>query len=489
MMKKQILLLSVAFMAIGAKAKDPNALPTAQPMTASDKQTGAKGHAEIVPEFGGAYDGPQAAYVRTVGQKIAVQSGLSNSQGDFTITLLNSPVDNAFAIPGGYVYLTRQIMALMNNEAEMASVLGHEVGHVAARHGAQRQSRATKGQLGALVLTGLGALLGGSQGAQLGQQLGSNLAVRYIQKFSRAQEYQADDLGVSYLAKGGYDPIASSTMLAALAAETALDARVNATPQGNVPKWASSHPDPASRVVRAADRAKASGATGKALNRDAFLAALDGILYDDDPKQGVVDGQTFRHPDLKMTFTAPTGFAVSNGTQAVTVSGSSGRASFAGGPYNGDLNAYIAGVFKAVGDQNKIAINYGSIEKVQINGLGAARASAEVAGQSGTTTVTVYAYEFAKDQAFHIMAIHGSTTPGLFNSLFQSVRRLSATEVASIKPRRIDVVTVRSGDTIEKLAARMAYTTHQVDRFTVLNALKPGEALQPGRKVKIVIYG
>ena len=488
-MKKQLLLLGVAFLAIGAKNKDPNALPAAQPMTAGDKQAGAKGHPQIVAEFGGAYEGPQSAYVRNVGQKIAVQSGLSNSQGDFTVTLLNSSVDNAFAIPGGYVYLTRQIMALMNNEAEMASVLGHEVGHVAARHGAQRQSRATKGQLGALVLTGLGALLGGSQGAQLGQQVGSNLAVRYIQKFSRAQEYQADDLGVSYLTKGGYDPIASSTMLASLAAETALDARVSQAQQNAMPKWASSHPDPASRVTRAADRARASGGTGKTLNRDGFLAALDGILYDDDPKQGVVDGQTFRHPDLKLTFTAPTGFTMSNGTQAVTVGGSSGKASFSGGPYNGDLTAYVAAVFKALGDQNKITINYGSVERIQINGLDAARASADVAGQSGTTTVTVYAYEFAKDQAFHIMGVHASTTPGLFNSLYQSVRRLSASEIAAIKPRRIDVVTVRSGDTIEKLAARMAYTTHQVDRFTVLNALKPREALVPGRKVKIVIYG
>ena len=116
-MKKHVLLMSMAVLTMGAKK--PDTLPVAQPMTANDKQVGAKAHPEILAEFGGAYDAPQANYVRSVGQKIAVQSGLSNAQGDFTITLINSPVNNAFAIPGGYVYVTRQLLALMNNEAEL----------------------------------------------------------------------------------------------------------------------------------------------------------------------------------------------------------------------------------------------------------------------------------------------------------------------------------------------------------------------------------
>jgi predicted Zn-dependent protease len=173
-MKRAILLVGVAILSIGAKKRDddPYALPAASQMTAGDKQTGAKAHPEILNEFGGAFEAPQAAYVRTVGQKIALQSGLSGSASDFTVTLLNSNVDNAFAIPGGYVYVTRQLMALMNNEAELASVLGHEVGHVAARHGASRQKRATTGGLLATGATILGAVLGGNTGAQLGQQLG-----------------------------------------------------------------------------------------------------------------------------------------------------------------------------------------------------------------------------------------------------------------------------------------------------------------------------
>jgi predicted Zn-dependent protease len=484
---RTFLLVSVALMTLGAKAPKP--LPSAQPMTASDKSTGAKAHPQILSEFGGLYEGPQAGYVRNVGQKIAMQSGLSNAQGDFTVSLLNTPVNNAFAIPGGYVYVTRQLMGLMNNEAELASVLGHEVGHVAARHGQKRSSRATKGGLLAAGATILGAVLGGSQGAELGQQVGGQLATRWVLGYSRAQEYQADDLGVSYLAKSGYDPMAASTMLASLAAQTALDTRVQGVQEKAIPAWASTHPDPASRVARAATKASASNPVGKTQNTDAFYAALNGILYDDDPKQGVVEGLTFRHPELKIAFTAPVGYVMTNGTSAVTISGSGGQGQFSGGPYSGDLNGYVASVFKAFGDSQKVTLAPGSVDRRTINGLSSASASAQVTGQSGVTVVTVYAYEFASDQAFHFLTLTPAASSGAFNSLYQSIRRLSAQEAAAVKPRRIDVVTVKSGDTIEKFAARMAYDSFKTERFTVLNALKAGAPLKSGQKVKIVVYG
>jgi predicted Zn-dependent protease len=488
-MKKHLFLVSAAAAVLGASAP-PSGLPAAQPMTASDKKLGATEHPKIMEEFGGAYDGPQAAYVRTVGQKIALQTGLSNSASDFTVTLLNSNVNNAFAIPGGYTYVTRQLLALMNNEAELASVLGHEDGHVSARHSAQRQKRATTGGLLAAGATILGAVLGGGQGAQIGQQLGGNIATRYVMKFSRAQEYQADDLGVSYLAKAGYAPSASSTMLASLAAQTDLDAKIAGQTGQSVPAWASSHPDPASRVTRAAYNASTSSPTGNTTNRDAFLAAIDGMMYDDDPKQGVVEGQTFKHPDLKVTFTAPAGYTLSNGTQAVTVGGAAGKAAFTGAAYSGDLNAYVDSVFKQISAQNNnVALNYGSVEKLTINGIPAARASATVQGQSSQITVTVYAYEFSNTSAFHILAMTPVGGAGTFTSLFQSVRRLTDQEAAAIKPRRVEVITVRSGDTVDGIAGRMAYDNFKTERFLVLNALKAGEALKPGQKVKIIVKG
>jgi predicted Zn-dependent protease len=490
------LFLTAAVLAIGfapqgggiafAKKQQPDpSIPAS--ISAKDKQVGAKAHPELVNEFGGLYDGPQAAYVTRIGQKIAVQSGLSNAQSDFTVSLLNSPVNNAFAIPGGYVYVTRQLLGLMNDEAELASVMGHEVGHVAAQHAKKRNSRATTGTLGAIAATVLGQVLGGGEGAKLGQQLGGALAQRWVLGYSRAQEYEADDLGVSYLVKAGYDPSASSTMLASLAAQTSLDARRSGKSEKSLPEWASTHPDPASRVARAQQKALATGSTNKTRNGDAFIAGLDGMLYDDDPKQGVVDGQTFKHPDLRMTFTAPSGYTMSNGSDAVTVGGSGGKAQLQGGNPGGDLRGYVGKVFQAVGGQTPL--NYGTVSTTTINGLTTAYATATANTQSsGAVDVTVYAYEFSPTSAFHfVMLVPSGQGTGPFSSMIQSMRRMTAEQAAAVKPRRIDVVTVRSNDTVQSLANRMAYPDFQVDRFRTLNALGPNETLQSGRKVKIVV--
>lgn len=472
-----------------AYAKKSKAVAGPAIISAKDKATGAKAHPQIMAEFGGAYTASQTPYVVNVGQKIAVQSGLSNAKSDFTVTLLNSSVNNAFAIPGGYVYVTRQLLGLMNNEAELASVLGHEVGHVAARHAQKRNSRSTIGGLGTLAATILGGVLLGGDGAKLGQQLGGSIAQTWVLGYSRAQEYEADDLGISYLAKAGYDPGASSSMLASLAAQTELDTR-RAGKSGNaLPEWASTHPDPASRVVRAKQKATATGSTSNVTNRDAFIAALDGMLYDDDPKQGVVDGQSFKHPDLRLFFTAPGGYVINNGPSAVSINGSGGQAQVSGAAYSGDLNAYVGAVFKGVGGQN-VTLDYGQITKTQINGLNVATASAQANTQSGQVIVTVYAYEFAPETAYHIVAITPAgqaTNP--FASLFQSMRKLTAQEAAAIKPRQIDIVTVKSGDTAKSISERMAYSDYKLDRFLVLNGLAAGASLKAGQKVKIVIIG
>lgn len=485
---RTILLMTVAIVSIGAK--EPKPLPAAQPITASDRNVGAKAHPDLLREFGGAYEGSQAQYVTKIGRKIAVQSGLSNTEGDFTITLLNSPVNNAFAVPGGYVYVTRQLLALMNDEAELASVLGHEVGHVAARHAQKRNQRATIGGLGTVLGTiGAQILTGSSEAAKLAQQVLGTGAQAWVLGYSRSQEYQADDLGISYLGKAGYDPLAASDMLASLANQTSLDSRVQGAPERSVPQWASTHPDPASRVTRAAQRAATTAAVGKARNRDSFIAMLDGMMYDDDPKQGIVDGQTFRHPDLKLMFTAPAGYRMVNTPAAVVIAGTGGKAQFSGGAYSGDLSAYIGSVFKAVGGQNA-TLSYGEVTRLDVNGIKAATASATANSNSGPVIVTVVAYEFGPSTAFHFVSIEPQAGGGnTFGSLFRSVRRLSDAEAASIKPRVVDVVTVRSGDTVDSLARRMAYSSYQSERFRVLNGLGPSDALKPGQKVKLIVMG
>jgi predicted Zn-dependent protease len=484
---------AIAFAMIGVSNTSVDAKSSAPAgpamISAKDKQTGAQAHPQLLAEFGGLYaTGPQPAYVTKVGQKIAVQSGLSNAQGDFTISLLNSSVNNAFAIPGGYVYVTRQLMGLMNNEAELASVLGHEVGHVAAQHAKKRNSRATLGGLGQIAATIAGAVLLGGEGAKIGQQVGSAIATRFVLKYSRSQEYEADDLGISYLAKAGYDPMAASTMLASLAAQTSLDARRSGRSEKALPEWASTHPDPASRVTRAQQKAAATGVTSKVNNRDDFIAMLDGMMFDDDPKQGIVDGQSFRHPDLKIAFDAPTGFAMNNGSDAVTISGSTGQAQFTAAKYTGNLETHVGSIFKALGG-DQVQLNYGTVQRTTINGIPAAYATAEAQTQSGTVTVTVYAYEFSSSSAFHILALTKSGTASPFGTLFQSVRRLSASEAAAIRPRKIDIVSVKSSDTLKSLSDRMNYSDYKLERFLVLNGLDANVPLKSGQRVKIIVQG
>jgi len=459
---------------------------TVQAISQQDKEQGAKAHPQLLAEFGGAETGTQADYVEQVGKTIALQSGLSNARDDFTVTLLNSPVNNAFAIPGGYVYVTRQLAALMNNEAELAGVLGHEVGHVAARHSSSRQKTSTRNQLlGMLGSILSGMLLGDNTFGRLGQQIFSQGSQLLTLRYSRGQETEADNLGIEYLKRAGYDPRAMSTVLLSLAQQNALDAALRGT-SNQVPQWASSHPDPASRVRAALVRAGGARASG-ATNRDTFLASIDGLTYGDDPEQGIIDGRDFVHPVLRLAFQAPNGFYMVNGTSSVSINGQSGKAEFTVAEYNGNLDSYVRSVFATVGgDQQKLSPD--QVTRVTINGIPAAYGIVRTQGSSGQVDVIVFAYEFAKDKAYHFTTISAAGQASSFSPMFNSMRRISVTEAGQVKPRKIDVVTVKSGDTVDSLAARMAYDNAQLERFMVLNALDTNSRLVPGQKVKLVVY-
>ncbi len=259
---KNMLLVSVgASMALaGCMSANAQSVRPSAPISQSEAQQGAQAHPQLLAEFGGAMTGPQADYVEQIGKNVAVQSGLGNARDAFTVSLVNSSVNNAFAIPGGYVYTTRQLVTLMNNEAELAGVLGHEVGHVAARHSQRRQQAAQRNSiLGILGTIASNVLLGNSG-------LGNTLSNAFQQgsqlltlRFSRKQEIEADQLGINYLSQAGYDPRAMSTVLRSLALQNSLDAQLQGR-NASIPEWASTHPDPASRVNTAAQRAAASTA-------------------------------------------------------------------------------------------------------------------------------------------------------------------------------------------------------------------------------------
>mgnify|MGYP000718139398 CR=1 FL=1 len=470
-----------------APASAQGTTSTVQAISAKDKQEGAKAHPQLLAEFGGAVSGPQALYVESVGKKIAVQSGLSNAQGDFTVTLLNSSVDNAFAIPGGYIYTTRQLVSLMNNEAELAGVLGHEVGHVAARHSSKRQSAATRNQvIGVLGAVLSSVFLGNSQVGQLLQQgflQGSQILTL---KFSRSQENEADKLGIEYLRRAGYDPRAMSTVLASLAAQNSLSTRLMGAPENRVPEWASTHPDPAARVstTLALAGTNARGIT----NRDTFLTRISGLTYGDDPKEGVVEGRKFIHPVDKFAFEAPNGFFLVNGTQAVAISGQSGKGQLTAAAFTGDLDAYVRAVFAKLAADNKVAITPGAVQRTTVNGIPAAYSVARVAQGSSSVDVTVFAYAMGTSNALHFMTIAQAGQAAVFEPMYASMRRISAAEAAAIRPRKLVVVTAKKGDTVQSLAAKMAYTDAPLDRFLVLNGLKADARIAVGQRVKLVTY-
>jgi predicted Zn-dependent protease len=494
--KKATLIIGTAMLAVStvnpaaavqAQSKTKTTVP--KPFSASEKAEGAKYHPELLKEFGEPLQGPQANYVIGVGKKIALQSGLGNAESDFNVTLLNSSVNNAFATPGGYVYITRQLVALCNSEAEMAGVLGHEVGHTAARHSKKRQKNQTIASiLGAVGAIG-GALIGdnggllGALGSGLKQYSGT-LAQLFSLSYSRGQEEKADDYGIRYLSKAGYDPAALSSMLTSLALQTSVDARVAGQSSGAIPEWASTHPDPAKRVVRAASQAKAYAAS-PVRNADTHLAAINGMLYGDDPQEGVVEGRDFLHPDLKLKFTVPAGFGLQNGRQAIAINGNGGQGIFRQGAFNGDRTAYVAAALASISGDQKIPA--GEIRQTTVNGIPAFYSTTSVSGQQGERRITVFAYEWSPGSAFHFITVSPvSSSP--FDGMFESVARLSPAQAAAIKPRKLRVVTAAKSDTVASLAAKMAYSSLQTERFLALNGMTGNGQIVAGQKVKIVTY-
>ncbi|WP_372917216.1 M48 family metalloprotease [Sandarakinorhabdus sp.] len=454
------------------------ALAQAPPgLTDGERRSGAAAHPQILQQFGGAMSGPTADYVRRVGQKIAAQSGGGARAQDYTVTLLNSNVNNAFAIPGGYVYITRQLLALMNDEAELAFVMGHEVAHVAARHGQKRQNRATLSN----VLAGVAGALTGSDLIGRGAGLVAGLTTL---GYSREQERQADTLGVRYLATAGYDPDAATDSLAALAAQTSLESRLKGQGGAEPSKWLSTHPPSGERVARMRTEARALAARSgaRALNRDAFLGAIDGMIYDDDPAEGVVMGNSFRHGGMGLALDAPQGFAVANSPQAITGSGA-GNLRFdlrAADARSADLNAVAAARWQQLG------VAAQPMRATRINGVEALEGSIRAGSQAGPVDATLTVYRWSPQMALTLISMAPQGQAGGVAPVAASVRRLTPQEIAGIRSRRVQVVRVGAGDTVQSLANRMAYGDDRMARFLTLNQLSANATLKAGDRVKLV---
>jgi predicted Zn-dependent protease len=476
-MRRSVLLLAAAALAI-----TPAAAQRLRYLSPQDVTEAQRDHAELVRELGGAETGPRALYVESIGRRVANYSGVASPGQVFHFTTLNSAVENAFSVPGGYVYVTRQLMGLMDDESQLAFALGHEVGHVAANHAHIREQYAERNTLGVF-----GQIIGAIFGPGVGDVFQARSRLDLL-SFSRDQEYEADTLGLRYMIAAGYDPAGASAILSALARNAALQARLQGRSNRQTPEWASTHPLSENRMQRALAQARATGRLGTGVrNRDTFLSELEGLYVDDDPSQGVIEGPTFIHPDLRIQFTVPQGYLMSNGTDAVTVSGSAGKAQFRQGPPN--LDQAIAFAYQQV-TQGQFQIPVPPPQRTVINGMNAAITTARVNTESGPLDVSVAAYQWDPQRVYYfVMLTRSGYQISPFISMINSLRRISPAEAAAIRPRIIHVETVRPGDTVQSLASRMAYRDFKLERFLSLNGLAANSALAVGQKVKLVVYG
>ena len=357
---------------------------------------GAKAHKQVIQDEG-AYDNPKLqAYVNGVGQKLAAESHRAHLS--WTFTVLDSPEINAFALPGGYVYVTRGIMAYLDSEAELAGVIGHEIGHVTARHGAQRATRQQNAGFGVLAATILGAVLEsqGLRGAtDIAGQVSQTAAAGYIASYSREQESQADRLGAEYLSRTQYDPRNMIDVIALLknqeqlAAEAARAAGKPVQTGGN---WLASHPSNDQRLAEI--RANATLYQGRYVDdgRERYLQAIDGMTFGDSREQGVVRGRNFYHEPLGLTVRAPQGWRIANSSDAISVINGTGDAGLVikllpEQAKDMGHEAIIRQLLKA--DQNRVD---GRTEKRQLHGLQATHFAGTLRnaqGQSANVMLTV----------------------------------------------------------------------------------------------------
>ena len=444
-----------------------------------ERQVGGEEHPKLVQTFGGEIgDAEIKRYVDSVG--ILLVKTTETPDAPFTFSVLDSEIVNAFALPGGYVHITRGLLALVNNEAELAGVLGHEIGHVTARHSAQLYTRSV---LANVLAAGVGVATGVPG---VGQAAGQGAGL-YLQSYSRDNEFQADSLGVRYMTRAGFDPQQMAEFLKSLEAQSRLDAQVQGLPPDSVDQFniMATHPRTLDRVERAIS--EASEAKGARENgRDVYLRKINGLIYGDSPDQGFIRGTRFAHPKLRFAFEVPTGFKLANQPDVVLARHPSGAAiAFSAVPDAGSMSPrdYLG----------RLNVKLEGVEDININGMAATTGAAHVQSNAGPRDLRVVAVRFGANQMFRFMFLTKPEQTASLDEAFRrttySLRQLSASEAAALKPYRIQVVRVKSGDTIQSLAARMPFQDYKVERFRVLNGLTENATLAPGSLVKIVVEG
>ncbi len=449
-------------------------LPDPPKLTESAPQ-GQREHQRVLAAYGGEYEDPklQAMLSRMVNRLVAASDRPDLS---YKVTILNSPSVNAFALPTGQLYVTRGLLGLANDSSELASVVSHEIAHVVAHHADRREEEARRAELVNNVVKDV--LSDPEDGA-----LALARAKLALASFSRAQEFEADGIGVGIAQRSGYDPYGAARFLTAMGRNADFRAGGRSRDDRSL-DFLSSHPATPERVKSARTSARQLAAPGTGTRDKAtYLTAIDGLVYGEDPIDGFVRGRRFLHPKLGFTFTAPEGFSLDNTAQAVL-----------GLKEPGGSEALRLDVVKVPPEQTLVEylnsgwiehIEAGSVEELSINGFPAATATAT----GDQWTFRLYAIRFGSEIYRFIFAAKTRTEASehAFREAVGTFRRLSLAEIRSAKPLRIKVVRAAAGDTVEQVASRMALIDRQVDRFRVMNGLDANDEVKPGDFLKIIV--
>lgn len=446
---------------------------------AQEIQIGQQSDQEVRREMGVYNDPALQEYVESVGMRMAQSSQRPNLPWHFTV--VDSPAVNAFALPGGYIYITRGILAYLNDESQMAGVLGHEIGHVTARHAAQQYSKQTAAQLG----LGLGAIFSPYARAA-GGAAQSGLGLLFL-KYGRDDELQADRLGAEYAAHNGWDPEGVQNMLRTLAR---IDEQSD---RRGTPNYLATHPASADRVQRIDETVANLRTNGNPesfkSNRAEYLKRIDGLVFGDNPHDGVVRGTEFLHPDLRFAIKFPTGWTIDNGKSQVLAKAQGADAYLLLGVLQQPMGRTIQDV--ALNDMRRVGFQASQGGETDINGLRAFVGTFDGSLQGLGRVVARVAYVPLDRTVFRIV---GLTPANLFDQMqtpisesIRSFRQLSRAEAENVRPNRIDLYTVRRGDTWQSIAEGPGHGLVPAAKLAVMNSFDLTEQPQPGDRIKIVV--
>ena len=438
---------------------------------------GKQNDPSIVASFGLYEDAKIQSFINSKGQQMAKISHRPNLPFEFKV--LDSPVVNAFALPGGYVYFTRGILAHFNNEAEFAGVLGHEIGHVTARHGAQQQRNQIAAQVG--LIAGLVLNKNFAQFAQQAQQ-GMQLL---LMKNSRDHESQSDELGVLYSTQIGYDSHEMADFFKTLK-------RLGEQNGASIPTFMSTHPDPADRYNRVhelSDKAEeqfGSASTRWKVNREQYLRMIDGLVYGEDPKQGYVENNKFYHPELKFEYPVPQGWRLQNSPQQVQMASEDGKGMMIFTLAQEESLEQAAAKLVQDAQLQVKKQEKGNINSFQSLTMEATQTNPQT-GQSLQILST-----FIKNGDL-IYVFHGLAAPedfgryrGAFMNTSRGYKRLTDQSKINVKPERIKIITVEQSGTLANALGKAGIPTSRFEEFSILNGMETTERVERGAMIKVI---